>query len=299
MFLVKHSHSQQYFAMKILRKHDIVRLKQVDHIKNERDILGSLHHPFLVSVYSAFQDTNHLYMVLEYVIGGEIFSHLRRAGRFSAEVSRFYAAEIVLALEHMHSQNIIYRDLKPENILLDADGHIKITDFGFAKVVEDRTWTLCGTPEYLAPEIIQSQGHDKAVDWWALGIFLYEMLAGHPPFFDDNPFGIYEKILAGKLVFPPHFDRHAQDLIRKLLSPNKASRLGNLRSGADDVKKHRWFKTIDWDRLQNREIKAPIIPRVSGEGDTQNFEEYDEDWDLHEPLPAIAAEVFHEFVDYV
>lgn len=298
VFLARHNSSQNYFAMKVLRKHDIVRLKQVDHIKNERDLLGFLRHPFIVSVYSAFQDKHHLYMVLEYVVGGEIFSHLRKAGRFSADVSRFYAAEIVLALEHMHANQIIYRDLKPENILLDATGHIKITDFGFAKRVEDRTWTLCGTPEYLAPEIIQSQGHDKAVDWWALGIFLFEMLAGYPPFFDDNPFGIYEKILAGKINFPPHFDRHAQDLIRKLLAPNKASRLGNLRGGSEDVKKHRWFKGIDWDRLFLREIPAPIIPKVSSESDTQNFEEYDEDWDLQEPQPEIPNAVFQDFCDY-
>ena len=298
VFLVRHNHSQNYFAMKILRKHDIVRLKQVDHIKNEREILGSLQHPFIVTSYAAFQDKQNLYMLLEYVVGGEIFSHLRRAGKFTPEMSRYYAAEIILVLEYMHSKNVIYRDLKPENLLLDAQGHVKVTDFGFAKRVEDRTWTLCGTPEYLAPEIIQSQGHDKAVDWWALGSRLYEMMAGYPPFFDDNPFGIYEKILSGRLTYPSHFDRHAQDLIKKLLTPNKASRLGNLRGGADDVKKHRWFKGVDWTRLLNREFTPPIIPKVSGPADTQNFEEYDEEWDLTPPPSEVSGEIFKDFVDY-
>lgn len=210
-------------------------------------------------------------MLLEYVIGGELFSHLRKAGQFTNDMTRFYAAEIVLAIEYLHSKDIIYRDLKPENLLLDSAGHVKITDFGFAKHVVDRygnilsfvlsgsyhvlekpsqfrfkypfpkclsyfngqpknrTWTLCGTPEYLAPEIIQSKGHGKAVDWWALGILIFEMLAGYPPFFDDNPFGIYEKILAGRIYFPPHIDPTAKDLIKKLLTADRTKRLGNLK----------------------------------------------------------------------
>ena len=129
--------------------------------------------------FCAFQDNTNLYMLLEYVVGGELFSHLRRAGRFTNDMTRFYASEIVLAIEYLHSKNIVYRDLKPENLLLDHNGHIVLTDFGFAKRIDDRTWTLCGTPEYLAPEIIQSKGHGKAVDWWALGILIFEMLAGY------------------------------------------------------------------------------------------------------------------------
>lgn len=164
--------------MKMLKKAEVVRLKQVEHINSEKEILAQINHPFLVNLYCTFQDDRNLYMLLEYVVGGELFSHLRRAGKFSNETTMIYAGEIVLALEYLHSLDIIYRDLKPENLLLDEEGHIRITDFGFAKKVEDRTWTLCGTPEYLAPEIIQSKGHGKAVDWWALGILIYEMLAG-------------------------------------------------------------------------------------------------------------------------
>ncbi|KAJ3271761.1 hypothetical protein HDV01_006369 [Terramyces sp. JEL0728] len=221
-------------------------------------------------------DVKNVYLLLEFVIGGEMFSHLRRAGRFSNEMTKFYASEITLALVYLHNMDIIYRDLKPENLLLDHQGHIKIADFGFAKIVPDRTWTLCGTPEYLAPEIIQSRGHGKAVDWWALGILIFEMLAGYPPFFDDNPFGIYEKILAGKIVFPPHFHADARDLIKRFLTADLTNRLGNLSGGSEDVKNHRWFAGVNWQDVLDRKIQAPIVPVWSGHGDPRNFEVYPE-----------------------
>jgi serine/threonine protein kinase len=279
VYLIRHKSTGKYYAMKTLKKSEVVRLKQVEHINSEKQILSTIRHPFIVTLYRSFQDEKYLYMLEEYVIGGEMFSHLRRAGRFSNEVTRFYAAEIVLALEYLHSLNIVYRDLKPENLLIDHQGHIKITDFGFAKRVEDRTWTLCGTPEYLAPEIIQSKGHGKAVDWWALGILIFEMLAGYPPFFDDNPFGIYEKILGGRITFPSHFDPNAKDLIRKLLAADRTRRLGNLKGGAADVKNHKWFKGVDWEALYHKRVPAPIIPEVEHEGDTSHFEKYDEPMD--------------------
>eukprot|EP00128_Syssomonas_multiformis_P008097 Colp12_sorted_trinity150504_noHs@10681 len=276
VFLCKHNEGQQFFAMKVLKKVEVVRLKQVEHIQSEKSILSSINHPFIVNLFCTFQDDRNLYMLLEYVCGGELFSHLRRAGRFTADMTKFYAAEIVLAIEYLHSLDIIYRDLKPENLLLDMQGHVKITDFGFAKRVDDRTWTLCGTPEYLAPEIIQSKGHGKAVDWWALGILVFEMLAGYPPFFDDNPFGIYEKILAGKIMFPAHFDPVAKEFIKRLLTADRTKRLGNMKAGAEDVKKHKWFKPLDWLQVVNKQVPAPIVPEMAHEGDTRNFEKYPE-----------------------
>lgn len=272
----------KYFAMKIMRKADIVRLHQVDHIFSEKFLLSRLSCPFIIRLYGTFQDKSQLFMLLEYAVGGELFTYLRRAGRFSLGTTKFYAAEIVCALEYMHNLNIVYRDLKPENLLLDARGHIKIADFGFAKVIPDnKTWTLCGTPEYLAPEIILGRGHGRPVDWWALGILIYEMMAGFPPFYDETPFLIYEKILAGKLEFPPHFDGSLCDLLIGLLQPDPQRRLGCGPSGADDVKIHSWFSGVDWDALARKQIQAPFVPPVSHAGDTSNFEEYpEEDLDI-------------------
>ena len=263
-----------HFAMKVLRKSEIVRLKQVEHINSEREILARVRHPFVVELYATYQDDLNVYMLLSYIPGGELFSHLRRAGRFSPDVTRFYLASIVLAIEYLHAKDIIYRDLKPENLLLDTVGYLRIADFGFAKVVEDRTFTLCGTPEYLAPEIVLSQGHGKAVDWWALGILAFEMLAGYPPFFDDHPLGIYEKILRNEIAFPSHIDPYAKDLIRGLLTADRSKRLGNLRGGAKDVMNHPWFAGVDWSSLERKAISAPIIPRVASMGDSQNFQRY-------------------------
>jgi len=187
---VKGSEDRTPLALKILKKSEVLRLKQVEHVKSETKILAMIEHPFIVNLLTTFQDEKRLFLVLEFVNGGELFSHLRKEGRLPNDDARFYAGEITLAFQYLHDKNIIYRDLKPENLLLDCEGQIKITDFGFAKVVEDRTWTLCGTPEYLAPEIIQSKGHGRAVDWWALGVLIFEMLAGYPPFYDESPFGI-------------------------------------------------------------------------------------------------------------
>lgn len=171
---LKKDRSQRY-AMKMLKKENIVKMKQVEHTLNEKKILSSIDFPFIVKLAYSFKDTTNLYMILEYVTGGEMFTHLRKTGRYSEENACFYASQIVLTFEYLHYLNIIYRDLKPENVLYDSSGYIKITDFGFAKIIKDRTWTLCGTPEYLAPEIILSRGYNKAVDWWALGVIIYEM----------------------------------------------------------------------------------------------------------------------------
>jgi protein kinase A len=186
--------------------------------------------------------------------------------------------------------------LKPENLLLDSKGNIKITDFGFGKYVPDITWTLCGTPDYLAPEIIQSKGYGKAVDWYALGVLIFEMLAGYPPFYDEDHFRLYEKILAGKVKFPAHFDPAAKDLLKRLLTSDLTKRYGNLKNGPADIKRHKWFANIDWKKLVKGQIPAPYIPPFRGDGDTGNFDQYPED---HEEYGKPGADPYRDkFKDF-
>lgn len=264
------------FVVKILRKQKICYLKQVVHVTQEVEILRAIDHPFIVKLYTTFQDAENLHMVLEFACGGELFSHMRNAGHLSDDATRFYISELVLVLQYLHDRNIAYRDLKPENILIDRQGHVKVTDFGFAKIIaEGGTSTMCGTPEYLAPEIIRGEPYDHRVDWWALGILMYEMLVGYPPFFDDvhdNPLNIYTKILTGKIKFPAHIDQYAKDLIKRLLIPNVNERLGDLSGGAEDVKRHRFFRGVDWAKLAQRHALPPIVPHATSPTDTSYFE---------------------------
>ncbi|KAI9018679.1 kinase-like domain-containing protein [Phycomyces nitens] len=274
--LAQSRHNNRYYAIKVLKKAEVVRLKQVEHTNSEKHILESVSNPFLVNLWGTFQDDANLYMVMDYVPGGELFSVLRKSQRFPDHVVKFYAAEVLLAIEYLHLKDIVYRDLKPENLLLDANGHIKITDFGFAKHVPDNTWTLCGTPDYLAPEVIQSKGYTKAVDWWSLGILIFEMLAGYPPFYDDDHLKLYEKILQGKIRWPAYFDPHAKDLLKRLLTSDLSRRFGNLKGGAEDIKSHRWFDGVDFARIAARQVRAPYIPQIRGEGDASHFDRYPE-----------------------
>ena len=193
----------------MLKKCEILRLKQQDHIHSEYNILKQLNHPFIVEMKGLITtDPKYLYFILEFIQGGELFTILRSQGSFPEEQAKFYGAHIITIFEYLHSKNIVYRDLKPENVLINVNGYLKLTDFGFAKIVDGKTYTLCGTPEYLAPEIILNKGHSKPVDWWTLGILLYEMLVGIDPFNDDDPMMIYQKIIKGKIKFPKSVEKY-------------------------------------------------------------------------------------------
>jgi|EP00927_Polykrikos_kofoidii_P069080 serine/threonine protein kinase len=264
----------QYYALKMLKKVSIIKMKQVDHIRSEKAILAQLNHPFIVNLYGTLQDERYVYLALEYVVGGEFFTHLRKVGRLENDPAAFYAAQIGSIFEYCHSKNIIYRDLKPENILLMSDGYLKLTDFGFAKCIEHRTYTLCGTPEYIAPEVLLNKGHGKPVDWWTLGILIFEMIVGYPPFVDEDPMGIYQKILSNKISFPKMVDKNAKSLVRKLLTAELSKRFGNLKNGVEDIKQHKWFKDVPWEELLKKTLKAPFMPAVKNEADTSNFEDY-------------------------
>ncbi|KAI8626861.1 Pkinase-domain-containing protein [Xylariaceae sp. FL1651] len=277
--LVQSKHNQRFYAVKVLKKAQVVKMKQVEHTNDERRMLAEVKHPFLITLWGTFQDARNLYMVMDFVEGGELFSLLRKSGRFPNPVAKFYAAEVTLALEYLHFRNIIYRDLKPENLLLDRHGHLKITDFGFAKRVPDKTWTLCGTPDYLAPEVVSNKGYNKSVDWWSLGILIYEMLCGYTPFWDSgSPMKIYENILRGKVKYPAYVHPDAQDLLERLITPDLTKRLGNLYGGPQDVKNHPWFSEVTWDRLSRKDIDAPYTPPVkAGAGDASQFDRYPEE----------------------
>lgn len=264
------------FAMKVLKKATIVRnSKDTAHTKAERNILEAVKHPFIVDLLYAFQTKGKLYLILEYLSGGELFMHLEREGIFLEDTACFYVAEITLALEHLHRQGIIYRDLKPENILLDSTGHVKLTDFGLCKESIDETTvthTFCGTIEYMAPEILTRSGHGKAVDWWSLGALMYDMLTGAPPFTAENRKKTIEKILKGKLNLPPYLTPDARDLIRKLLKRQICQRLGSGIADADPIKAHPFFKHIRWVDVIARKLDPPFKPVLAGEDDTSQFD---------------------------
>ncbi|KAI9885513.1 MAG: cAMP-dependent protein kinase catalytic subunit [Watsoniomyces obsoletus] len=277
--LVQSRHNQRFYAVKVLKKQQVVKMKQVEHTNDERRMLGLVKHPFLITLWGTFQDSRNLYMVMDFVEGGELFSLLRKSQRFPNPVAKFYAAEVTLALDYLHSMNIVYRDLKPENLLLDRHGHLKITDFGFAKEVPDITWTLCGTPDYLAPEVVASKGYNKSVDWWSLGILIFEMLCGFTPFWDGgSPMKIYENILKGRVKYPLYIHPDAQDLLQQLITPDLTKRLGNLHGGSKDVMNHPWFGEVIWEKLARKDIDAPYIPPVrGGVGDASQFDKYPEE----------------------
>ena len=274
--LVKHTPSGNTYAMKIIAKQKVVAYNQQEHVMNEKRLMEEIDHPFCVSCVATFKDQDHLYMVLEFLAGGELFSLLARERRLKEDAASFYAAQVMLAFSYLHNLNIIYRDLKPENLLIDNKGFMKIVDFGFAKRIKDRTWTLCGTPEYLAPETIRNKGHGKGVDWWALGVLIYEMMAGYPPFCGDSPMATYKLILEGALDFPQMMALQARDIVRRLLHPAYSKRLGCLRNGSNDVYTHRYFEKINMSDLTKHRVTPPFVPTIKDNLDTSNFQHYED-----------------------
>lgn len=276
--LVRSVHNGRYYAMKVFRKSHVVKAKQIEHTNDERKILALCRHPFITRMWGTFQDCKSIFIIMDYIEGGELFSLLRKSKVFPNQVAKFYAAEVLLALEYLHSRGIVYRDLKPENILLSRSGHIKLADFGFAKQVETVTYTLCGTPDYIAPEIIAVQPYNKAVDWWSFGILIYEMLAGTTPFYDPSPMKTYENITKCDVKFPQHFQNDAVQLLSGLITKDVTYRLGNLQNGIQDIKLHSWFNEVIWDNLIQGNIETPYEPNIPpGVGDASQFERYPEE----------------------
>ena len=270
--LVYNEELKRYFAMKALKKEYIKKSQQTKHTKEERKILETIDYPFISKLYYAFQTKKSLYMITEFMAGGEMFHHLHDCGHFDENRTRFYIAELILAIDHLHKHNILYRDLKPENILLDEIGHIKLTDFGLSKIMnnieKDKTYTVCGTPVYVAPEVLTGQGYNKLVDWWSLGVLLYEFLAGYSPYREAKnrvDIQIYKK----KLKQDPLISNTAFDLITKLCQYNVRLRIGK---NVKDIKNHKFFESIDWVKLEKKEITPPFKPKIRYQGDVRNFD---------------------------
>lgn len=276
VLLVRKRDTGLIYAMKVLHKENIIKRNQVEHTRTERHVLGYVRHPFIVGLNYAFQTSEKLYFVLDYCAGGELFFHLGKVQRFPEPRARFYAAEITLAIEYVHNLDIIYRDLKPENVLLDENGHIRLTDFGLSKegIQDDFSGanSFCGTPEYLAPEILNRSGHGRAVDWWSLGALLYEMLTGLPPFYCRDRDRLFEKIRKGDLSFPKYLSPAAKDLLIKLLERDPTKRLGTGPDDAGEIKNHPFFAEIQWDALAMGHVPPPWRPTFSGALDTSQFD---------------------------
>ena len=270
----KSKRTNELIILKILNKSQIINSKQMEHISNELKILPNLEHPSIISFLSANHDEKYIYLAFEFVQGGDLFTLLRIENTLSLEKAQFYAGQIVFVLEYLHSKNIIFRNLKPENILINKNGYIKIKDFELSKEIEDRTYTMCGTPGYLAPEIILNKGYGLSVDWWAFGILLYEMICGVDPFVDDDTMKIYENILQRKIQFSSDFDEASRSLIKHLLEPDLSKRYGNLKDGVNDIKNHVFFKSMNWDKLLRQEIEAPFIPKIKGDNELKYYSVY-------------------------
>ncbi|XP_066395524.1 serine/threonine-protein kinase AtPK2/AtPK19-like [Miscanthus floridulus] len=274
VFQVRKKNTSEIYAMKVMRKDKILEKNHSEYMKAEREILTKVDHPFIVQLRYSFQTKYRLYLVLDFINGGHLFFQLYKQGLFREELARIYTAEIVSAVAHLHANGIMHRDLKPENILLDADGHAMLTDFGLAKEFceNTRSNSMCGTLEYMAPEIILGRGHDKAADWWSVGILLFEMLTGKPPFVGNRD-KVQQKIIKDKLKFPSFLSSEAHSLLKGLLHKEPNRRLGSGPGGSNEIKNHKWFKPMNWRKLEARQIQPSFRPNVAGLTCIVNFDE--------------------------
>ncbi|KFP04393.1 RAC-beta serine/threonine-protein kinase, partial [Calypte anna] len=276
VILVREKATGRYYAMKILRKEVIIAKDEVAHTVTESRVLQNTRHPFLTALKYAFQTNDRLCFVMEYANGGELFFHLSRERVFTEDRARFYGAEIVSALEYLHSRDVVYRDIKLENLMLDKDGHIKITDFGLCKegITDGATMkTFCGTPEYLAPEVLEDNDYGRAVDWWGLGVVMYEMTCGRLPFYNQDHERLFELILMEEIRFPRTLSPEAKSLLAGLLKKDPKQRLGGGPRDAQEVMEHRFFAPIDWQEVVEKKLVPPFKPQVTSEIDTRYFDD--------------------------
>lgn len=273
--LVKKKNSGLLYAMKIIKKSLIEKRKKEENAIMERNIYLESDHPFVIKFCGSFQNERKIFYILEYCPGGELFNLLCSRKRFSEEQyncnnerAKFYSAQIYMAMEYLHSKDILYRDLKPENVLIDSEGYIRITDFGLAKtgVTENNAKTICGTPEYFPPEILMKKPYGKPMDWWTFGAVIFEMVSGLPPFYSKDKKTSFEKIVYSKLEFPNYFSKELQSLLNGLFIKDPAKRLG-----ANHIKSHPWFANVKWQELLRKEFRAPFVPIIENDNGLSNF----------------------------
>jgi len=273
VYQVQANDTHKVYAMKVLKKHHLLKTNSVSNTMAERDILQKIRHPFIVQLHWTFQTQARVGFVMEYVSGGQLFFHLRKEAILSENVARFYVAELVLALEHLHANQVIHRDLKPENILISSTGHVILTDFGLAKeqVEADDAGasTFCGTIEYMAPEMIKGEKYGKSADFWSTGILLFDMLNGNPPYRNKNKKKLQDEICTKKINMPSYWHKDTHSIIKGLTTKNAYERLK-----LGEIKTHPFFKTIHWQKLLDRQIPPPFVPSTPrGDFDVSNFDE--------------------------
>jgi cGMP-dependent protein kinase len=278
--LYEHPKTGQSFAMKGLSKGYIVKTSMQQSVMTEKNILMATNSSFIIKLYATYNTSQTLYFLLEVALGGELYATYNRKGFHGSEKHcKFYSAGVVFAFEHLHERRIVYRDLKPENLLLNEKGQLKLTDMGLAKFVIGRTFTTCGTPDYFAPELIASTGHTNAVDWWTLGILIFELMSGNPPFEAPNPMQIYQKVMKGiaRVRFPSKCQGAVGNLIKALLMKEPSERLPMKPGGVKHLKNHKWYHAFNWKDMEDLKMAPPYVPNVKSKTDIANFSARKED----------------------
>ncbi|XP_065845039.1 RAC-gamma serine/threonine-protein kinase-like [Oscarella lobularis] len=290
----------ELFAVKILKKDVIIAKEEVAHTLTENQVLKTTKHPFLTSLRFSFQTEKRLYLVMEYAQGGELFFHLSKERMFSEERSRFYACEIILAIKYLHENSIVYRDLKLENILLDRAGHIKLADFGLCKqdvTMDKKTTTFCGTPEYLAPEVLEEEEYGRSVDWWGVGVVMYEMICGRLPFYNRDHEVLFELILTQDVKFPDRCGERARSILSGLLEKDPTKRLGGSQRDAEEIMEHVFFSEVNWDDVYDKKVPVLFVPEVKADVNDQVIPQEFKDDTVDDTPPDQEASALNEKED--